>query len=134
MEPAMLDLNPETVYFIIDKAREFQIGDEVNMPEEIVDVQDWNRDTFAPYLGDPAFVELKSTIEDLEPDQQISLVALMWVGRGDYSPDEWDKVLATAAENWNERTAEYLIGTPLLADFLEEGLDSLGIGEEEAED
>jgi hypothetical protein len=134
MEPAMLDLNPETVYFIIDKAREFQIGDEVNMPEEIVDVQDWNRDTFAPYLGDPAFVELKSTIEDLEPDQQISLVALMWVGRGDYSPDEWDKVLATAGENWNERTAEYLIGTPLLADFLEEGLDSLGIGEEEAED
>jgi hypothetical protein len=134
MEPAMLDLNPETVYFIIDKAREFQIGDEVNMPEEIVDVQDWNRDTFAPYLGDPAFVELKSTIEDLEPDQQISLVALMWVGRGDYSPDEWDKVLATAAENWNERTAEYLIGTPLLADFLEEGLDSLGFGEEEAED
>lgn len=130
----MLDLNPETVYFIIDKAREFQIGDEVNMPEEIADVQDWNRDTFSPYLSDPAFVELKSTIEDLEPDQQVSLVALMWVGRGDYAPDEWDKALVTAGENWNDRTAEYLIGTPLLADFLEEGLDELGIGEEEAED
>jgi hypothetical protein len=50
------------------------------------------------------------------------LVALMWVGRGDYSLEEWDEALKFAEETWTERTAEYLVGTPLLADFLAEGL------------
>lgn len=130
----MRQINPETVYFIIDKAREFQIGDEVNMPEEIGEVETWDRATLVPYESEPSFAELKSTIEDLEPDQQVALVALMWLGRGDYEAEEWDKALASASESWNERTADYLIGTPLLADYLAEGLDSLGAGEEEAED
>jgi len=128
----MLEINPETVNFIIDKAREFQIGDEVNMPEELGEIESWDSETFAPYESDPAFAELKSTIEDLEPDQQVALVALMWIGRGDYGADEWDKASASAGESWNERTADYLIGTPLLADYLAEGLDALGTSEEEA--
>lgn len=130
----MLEINPETVNFIIDKAREFQIGDEVNMPEEFGEIESWDSDTFASYESDPAFAELKSTIEDLEPDQQVALVALMWIGRGDYAPDEWHKAQASAGESWNERSADYLIGTPLLADYLAEGLDSLGFSEQEAAD
>ena len=47
----------------------------------------------------------------------------MWLGRGDYTLDEWDKALTDAGDSWNPRTAEYLIGTPLLADYLTEGLD-----------
>jgi hypothetical protein len=110
----MLDINPETVRFIIERAHEFQMlgqseGDET--PEE----------------RDPAFAELKATIDDLDPDQQVSLVGLMWLGRGDYTLDEWDKVLADAGDSWNERTAEYLIGTPLLADYLTEGLEQFDI-------
>jgi hypothetical protein len=53
----------------------------------------------------------------------------MWVGRGDYRAEEWQRALADARDRWNERTAEYLIGTPLLSDFLTEGLDRLGINE-----
>ena len=68
----MRQINPETVYFIIDKAREFQIGDEVNMPEEIGEVETWDRATLVPYESEPSFAELKSTIEDLEPDQQVA--------------------------------------------------------------
>jgi hypothetical protein len=110
----MLDINPETVRFIIERAHEFQMlgqsdGDE--SPEE----------------RDPAYAELKATIDDLEPDQQVSLVGLMWLGRGDYTLDEWARALEDAGENWNERTADYLIGTPLLADYLTEGLEQLGV-------
>jgi hypothetical protein len=50
----------------------------------------------------------------------------MWVGRGDYEVDEWDTAVAQAAESANDRTADYLIGTPLLGDFLAEGLSLLG--------
>jgi hypothetical protein len=109
----MLDVNPETVRFIIDKAHEFQ------MPAQ--DEADESTER-----RDPAYAELKATIDDLEPDQQISLVGLMWLGRGDYVTDEWERALLDARERWNSRTADYLIGTPLLADYLAEGLDRLG--------
>ncbi len=38
-----------------------------------------------------------------------------------------------AARAHNDRTAEYLIGTPLVGDFLEEGLSKLGYSCEEFE-
>ena len=74
----------------------------------------------------PVFQELKTMIDDLEPDQQVSLVALMWVGRGDYAAAEWNSAIEQAKDSWNQRTADYLIGTPLVADYLGEGLDQLG--------
>lgn len=120
------ELNPETVRFIIDKAHEFQIKDEVFFADEPAGPEDFSGDMFAEVADDPTFVELKSTIEDLEPDQQVSLVSLMWIGRGDYTVDEWEQAYRHAGDSWNERTAEYLIGTPLLADYLSEGLDQLG--------
>ena len=114
----MTNLNLETVRFIIDKAHEFQMLG--------ADATEGDSDEGA----DPAYAELKATINDLEPDQQISLVGLMWLGRGDYGADEWQRALKDARDSWNARTAEYLIGTPLLADFLSEGLDRLGAARE----
>jgi Protein of unknown function (DUF3775) len=70
--------------------------------------------------------ELTSFINSLSEDEQINLVALTWLGRDDYSAAEWPAVRAEAATAHNRRTAEYLLGTPLLADFLEEGLSVLG--------
>ena len=65
---------------------------------------------------------LKSTIEDLEPDQQMMLVALMWLGRGDFALAEWDEAMNHAENSWNDHTADYLIGTALLGDYLADGL------------
>jgi len=111
----MLNVNPETVRFIIDKAHEFQMLD--------VEPEDDSAEG-----RDPSYAELKATIDDLEPDQQVDLITLMWVGRGDYRAEEWQHALADARDRWNERTAEYLIETPLLSDYLSEGLDRLGVG------
>jgi hypothetical protein len=107
-----LNVNTETVRFIIDKAHEFQM-----LGEDAADDSVEERN--------PAYAELKATIDDLEPDQQISLVGLMWLGRGDFTADEWERALTDARASWNERAAEYLIGTPLLADYLAAGLDQL---------
>jgi hypothetical protein len=108
----MLNVNADTVRFIIDKAHEFQMLGEDATDDSIEG-------------SDPAYAELKATIDDLEPDQQVDLVTLMWLGRSDYAVDEWERAWADARESWNERTAEYLIGTPLLADYLTEGLNQL---------
>ena len=53
-------------------------------------------------------------------------MAIAWLGRGDYTADDWDTVRGEAADAHNESTAEYLLGMPLLGDYLEEGLSLLG--------
>lgn len=127
---AELSLNTDTVRFLIDAAREFHTQDDVTFDEEPDFAnEDFTRQVAADYAGDPYYQELRSTIEDLEPDQQVSLVALMWVGRGDFSIDEWGEALKEAAESWTDQTANYLIGTSLLADYLGEGLEQLDAGD-----
>ena len=119
-----LNLNRDTVRFIIDAAREFHSREDVTFPEDGDDEDDglWQQ-MATDFSEDTYYQELRNTINDLEPDQQVSLVALMWVGRGDYSIDEWQEAIKFAEENWTRSTAEYLIGTSLLADYLEGGLE-----------
>lgn len=128
----MLDINPETVCYVIDRAREFHAQESVVIPEEPDSPSDdWALQVLADHEDDLTYQEVKTAIDDLEPDQQISLVALMWLGRGDYTEDQWDDALADAESRWTERTAEYLMSTPLLADYLAEGLSLLGYDCEE---
>ena len=124
----MLDVNPETVCYIISRAQEFHAQEEVVIPDEPLNPSDsdWPTQILADHQNDLTYQDLANTINDLEPDQQVNLVALMWVGRGDFSSDEWEMALEQARDNWTERTAEYLIATPLVADYLEEGLSQLG--------
>ncbi|MEY9626413.1 hypothetical protein ABIA27_001448 [Sinorhizobium fredii] len=75
---------------------------------------------------DPVETELESLISDLNEDEQIDLVALSWLGRGDGSVEDWESIRAEAAAAHNDRTTSYLLGTPLLADFLEEAIDQFG--------
>lgn len=120
----MLDLNTETVELIIERAHEYQTRDAARGLDDEEETSLDELDEEASHdVADPVYQELKSAIDDLEPDQQISLVALMWLGRGDYVLSEWEHALERAGESWNERTSEYLIRTPLLADYLSEGLE-----------
>ena len=123
----MLGVNPETVCYIIDKAHEFHAKEEVVIPETPNESSDdWALQVLADHAEDPTLLELKDTIGSLDPEQQCNLVALMWLGRGDFAEEEWAAALAEARGEWTPHTAEYLIGTPLVADFLEEGLSMLG--------
>jgi hypothetical protein len=123
----MIELNPEIVCQIIDRAREFQSQETVELPETPVDISDLDAlASFSDEGTDLTFAEAKSAIEDLEPDQQMALLALMWVGRGDFDIDDWPNALQAATTSWNERTAEYLLTTPLLADYLLDALDQHG--------
>jgi len=60
-------------------------------------------------------------------DEQCELVALVWVGRGDHTAAEWSEALRLARQEHNDRTSEYLLGTPLLADYLGEGLSQFDL-------
>lgn len=123
----MIDLNPMTVRNIISYAREFQAESSMAAEEEPTSLKDDQAfERLVEWHGDIRYTELKNAIEDLEPDQQQTLVALMWVGRGDYEINEWEDALAYASEAASVATTSYLIATPLLADYLEEGLSLHG--------
>ena len=123
----MLDLSPEIVCMIIARAREFHAKEDVVIPEEPDSPSgDWARQVLADHEDDLSLQEVIETINGLEPDQQVNLVALMWIGRGDYDAGEWEEVLEQAREMWTTHTAQYLMARPLVADYLEEGLISLG--------
>ncbi len=78
--------------------------------------------------------ELRAFVDRLTEEEQISLVALMWIGRGSFDPDELAEAKATAAAEATTPTADYLIGTPHLSDHLENGLDELGLSAADDED
>ena len=123
----MLEINPEIICLLIEKAHEFHAQDVVNITEEPESqLDDFAGEALEDYTSEPALLDFKSAVDDLEPDQQQTVVALMWLGRGDFTMEEWQSALEEARDNWNPRTAEYLIAHPLLADYLSEGLAQHG--------
>lgn len=127
----MLEISTDIIRSIVDKAHEFHAQEGVVFPEQPGSpTDDWAMQVLASHADDLTYQELRNLIRDLEPDQQVNLVALMWLGRGDFVEDEWEDALALARDRWTQRTAEYLIATPLVADYLEEGLSALGYAPE----
>lgn len=71
--------------------------------------------------------ELTALIDDLNVDETAELIALAWIGRGDYDASEWNDVVAEArGRGRGKRAAGYLMGMPMLGDWLESGLEALG--------
>lgn len=121
-----LSISPEKVCFVIVKAREFDAKDIVTEPDSGSNPSDDNMISVLEDHGDdPVVQELVSFISDLSEDEQVDLVALAWLGRDDNTIDDWPGLREEAARAHRSRpsqAAEYLLGIPLLGDYLEEGL------------
>ena len=122
-----LGVSFETIATVVDHLRaiqenedsdEFDTDDEDGSETE----QDFDADTLAAF------------IDELNEDEQAALVALAWVGRGDYEPEEWGEALRLAKERGaGTDTAAYLLGMDMAGDLLAEGLAAFGISVEEIE-
>lgn len=129
---ATLEISPNKVGYVIVKAREY--GAKVGAWDDSA-TSDHDADSILEdFTDDPTRAELKAFIAGLNEDEQVSLVALAWIGRGSYAPDELDEALETARAERVNRTDEYLLGMAMLSDYLEEALDRLGYSVEDAED
>lgn len=128
------DINIETVCRIVLKTRQFDAKEGMVEPQYGANAVDENfRDVLGPLKGDPVVEELTSFIHDLNEDEQCMLVALAWTGRGDFTEAGWNEALDLARQRHGEGdTAGYLLGMPLLADYLSEGLGAFGLSCEEA--
>ena len=129
-----LAVSPEKVCFIIFKAREFDAKDAVTEDDPGSNPSD-DKDiaVLEDHADDPVVEEITSFIDSLNEDEQVDLVTLAGLGREDYSVDDWTELREEAMRAHNENTASYLLGMPMLGDFLEEGLSVLGHSCEEFE-
>lgn len=125
---AVPNVNTETVCFVIVKAREFDVK---VAPEELDDGSNPSDDDeqriLEDYADDPTYEELRSFLATQGDDELSELLALMWIGRGDYTTEDWSEALDQVKDVREHHTIDYLLGTPLLADYLEEGLAQFGL-------
>lgn len=132
--PEDFPVDRETLAFIILKAQAF---DALVAPDDPSDASDAADDRFVDALEDepdnPVGRELRVKIAGLNDDAKAALVALTWLGRGDYDADEWSEAFAAARERSETPTTRYLMGIPLLGDLLAEGANALGISLTEEE-
>ena len=130
-----LSIGPDTVRMFIAKARAVSaaINDdysggaehEVELGGDATD--NHHHDGLAEEKSeDMTGEELRELIGDLNVDEAADLIALMWVGRGDYEAAEFPEAVEQARLRGNRDTAKYLLGFPMLGDWLEEGLEAIG--------
>jgi hypothetical protein len=129
-----LTISPEKVAFLIEKAREFDVKEMDSDPDSGSNATDDDAcDVLEDNGNDAVNVELTSFIRALNEDEQLDLVALLWLGRGDGTIDEWDELRGRAVEarsgyaSARSDTARYLLGDPMLGDLLADGLEEFGI-------
>lgn len=120
-----LGISTETVCWVIARARAFdakEAGDGDADPDE--------DDPEAHLLeeeGDTIAEELRDAIGEMNEDEQAALIALAWIGRGEFDVSEWGEAVRTAKERNLRNADDYLVGMPLLGDYLEEGLSAFGL-------
>jgi len=129
-----IDIAPEKVAHVIIKAREYEakVGAWDNSPQE-GDADENPNAILEDFANDPTRAELASFIDALNDDEQPNLVAIAWVGRGTFEPEEFADAVETARAETTNATSRYLLGIPLLANFLEEGLEKMGFSAEDIE-
>ena len=127
-----LTISPETAFFIIVKAREFDEQVAPSDPDSGSNpTDDREVDVLEEHADNPVIQELQAAFERLNIDEQLDLLALTWLGRGDFYSFAEARREAEGLEEVH--AARYLIGTPLLGDYLEEGLAAVGISLENFE-
>ena len=123
-----LTLKPETAYYIVLKARAFDA--KVARPDGAADASnpadDRNVDVLLSQGDDATEQELVAAIRALNDDERLDLIALIWIGRGDFTFDEWAEARAAARLIARQQTPRYVLQIPLVSDYLEEALSNLG--------
>lgn len=130
--PDQLTLSPETAFYIIVKAREFDEQVAPSDPDSGSNPSDDREvDVLEEDPDDTVEQELDAALGGLNIDEQLDLMALTWLGRGDFA--SFAEARKEAAEMRDKHIATYLKGTPKLGDYLEEGLAQLGVSLEDFE-
>jgi hypothetical protein len=122
-----LSISSEQVCYLIVKAREFDVQDVDTDPDDSSNASDDRMiSVLEDHADNPVVQEITAFIDALGDDEKADLVALVQLGRGDREIEEWEAMHNEAMREYIERTTAYLLGQPLVSDYLEEGLSQFG--------
>jgi hypothetical protein len=127
----MLTIPLEKLAYVIEKAREFDAQVPSDAEEGSNAADDDEREILLDTPDDPTEQELRDAIDGLGIPERQELLALMWLGRGDYDAESWSEALQQARQTQSASETAYLLGTPLLGDYIEEGVAALGLSLED---
>jgi uncharacterized protein DUF3775 len=131
-EDVDLGVSLETVATVVDLARAFQ-GKEETDAEQVTEDANSEAALLQETPDDMTEGSLRQFIDELNEDEQASLIALAWIGRGDYASEDWDEARSLAAERNLSDTASYLLDMDMLGDLLAEGVAAFGLSIEDVE-
>ena len=127
-ERPTLSISTDKVCFFVLKARELEAKDIVTEPDPASNpTDDAMLSVLEDHRDDATYQELRAFIGGLTEDEQVDLVTLVWLGRGDGDVADWNDLRREAARLHTAHTAQYLLGKPLLAENLDEALARLGV-------
>jgi Protein of unknown function (DUF3775) len=131
----MLTIPLAKLAYIVEKAREYdaEVPADPDAATGSDAVDDDEREILLDTPDNPTAQELRDAIDGLNVDEREELLALLWLGRGDYDAQSWSEALRQARQTRSSTETEYLLGTPLLGDYLEEGVEALGLSLEDFE-
>ncbi len=133
----MLEISAGKVAHVIVRSREVDVKteawDEDADPDAAAEEAD-GETILEDLPGDATRQELREFLDGLNEDEQASLIALAWIGRGTYAPGELDEAISTAKAEHGTNAPAYLFSLPLLPDYLEDALEQLGISAGSAEE
>ena len=127
-----LGVSLETVATVVDLARALQ-GKEETDAEQATEDANSEAALLQETPDDMTEDSLRQFIDGLNEDEQASLIALAWIGRGDYGAEDWDEARSLAAERNQSDAAAYLMDMDMLGDLLAEGVAAFGISIEDVE-
>jgi Protein of unknown function (DUF3775) len=123
-----LSISPEKVAYLIVKTREFDVQDANSDPDSGSNaIDDGMTDVLEDHGDNPVRQEIRAFVGALDIDEKADLIALMQLGREDGTMEEWEAMRAQGLREHGGRVAAYLLGQPMVSDYLEDGLDQLGI-------
>jgi hypothetical protein len=127
-----LAIRPDEAFFILMKAREFDEKTPVSDPDSGSNAtDDGSLDILEDGPEDATEQELVDAVRRLNDDALLDLIALIWIGRGDFSLAEWNEARAAARDIGRERAPRYVRGIPLVSDYLDEALAQIGLSLED---
>lgn len=120
------EINTEKVAEIILMAREIE-GPDAEVDADASNPIDDNFTVSVTNKGATTGMrDLLGMIESLDEDEQMDLVALAWVGRGDYDVASWEEAVQAARDRTDAPPARYLSQMEMLAENLDAGLAEFG--------
>ncbi|MET0368030.1 MAG: DUF3775 domain-containing protein [Methylobacterium sp.] len=125
-----MDLAPDTVADIVIRLRAIEVKEGPTDPDSGSNpIDDGATDVLVSGTDDATESEVRGMIAGMDDDSRAELLALLYIGRGDMEPEEWDAAVKFAREREaaGEGAVKELLGSPDAGDLLEEGLDALGL-------